>query len=72
MVFLRENFLKESLKSTYKSHPLYHRKKNGQDEKEVGAVLFCAWRRPLEPALSQAKGRQVLAPYTKGQRYESD
>jgi hypothetical protein len=32
---LRENFLKESLKSTCNSHPLYHRQENGQEENEI-------------------------------------
>jgi hypothetical protein len=33
-VLLRENFLKESLKSTCNSPPFYHRQENGQEENE--------------------------------------
>jgi hypothetical protein len=35
MVFLRENFLKESLKSICKSHSFYHAQENGQEEQKL-------------------------------------
>jgi hypothetical protein len=33
-VFLRQNFLKESLKCTCNSHPFYHEQQNGQGEND--------------------------------------